>query len=115
MEQLVLVANEVGMEGPRLGELLGLPRDEDRVNGDYHLSDDEVVELHEMSEELLSRIESSLKIDGDIVEAATDIHPREYSSVEASEVVYLRVYHKFWMVRDLLDFAIEQDLDIYVG
>ncbi len=61
MEQLVLVANEVGMEGPRLGELLGLPRDEDRVNGDYHLSDDEVVELHEMSEELLSRIESSLK------------------------------------------------------
>jgi hypothetical protein len=64
---------------------------------------------------LLVGIEAQRDVDGAILDAASDVRPREASSVKLTEEVCLHVYRKIWTIRRLVGFADDHDIQLSIG
>lgn len=113
--QIRLVADAVDADGTRIVELLGAPVDGGPPEWDHSITNEHRRELAEEIDELLVGIETHLDVDGAILDAASDVHPSERSSVEQTAAVSLHVYRKLWTIRRLVEFADENDLQLSIG
>lgn len=115
MKQVLLVSEELDVNGNQILEFLGAPPDGGPPEWEHNISIDEQDELHEIINMLLSKIEDHFGTGEDIIELALDVHPKYKSEVEPTKEVFLIVYRKLRDVRDLIEFTIEHDIELSIG
>ncbi|SFR98021.1 hypothetical protein SAMN05216559_1959 [Halomicrobium zhouii] len=114
-KQILLVSEELGVDGERIVELLGAPRNGGAPEPEHEIAGAQQEKLRDLIAELLIEIEDYVDPDEDIAELATEVHPRDKALVEPTDDVFLGVYGKLRSVRILHDFAIEHDIELSIG
>ena len=115
VEQIDLVAKMVVSDGERIVELLGASSNGESPRMGHSLDREQQAALHRHLDELLSRLDATLRVDGDLLDTAGEIPPRATCSVELTAAVVLHVYLKLWSINRLTGFALEHGVQLRVG
>lgn len=108
------VAIDIGVDGPRLIELLGAPRSGGPVDVDHTLRVDMQPELLDLLEEFMERIADEIRTEHGLVDLAYESRSTWETILDEEDHRYFRLFLKVRSIRNLVEFAHEHGLDLYI-
>jgi len=114
--QIRAVSEELEVDGERILELLGVPSEEGAPPENWDtLAGADRKELLALIEQLMTEIEDHFRPEENISDMDFDPDRTERISTEPTDGVYLNVYRNAYPMQLLLEFAIEEDLELYTN
>lgn len=108
------LADDLGVDGPRLVELLGAPRNGGPVDGDHVLPVDRQPELVGLLEEFMDRIADEIRTERDLEELAYEPRSTWEAILDEADHSAFRTYLKVRSIRNLVEFAHEHEITLSI-